>query len=294
MADLQEREYDTVERVTMPLLARITTQALDEDYAHVAGRRAAAAADSGSPARGLSWWTWLAVTVLVGGVLAVAGAQTSRQAVDSQSSRATLISRIDARRASLGEIQERVGRLQAATTQLGTDVDALAAEGTALDTELRRIRVRTGYAPVRGPGVRIVVDDPPDGVADEAVRDEDLALLVNGLWTAGAEAVAINGQRLTVLTFIQNSGPVINVNSRPLTPPYTVEAIGDPRTLLADLLESSSGARFTDLARLLGFEYDRQNVDELRLPGAGQRRLRHAVSGQSGNVPKPVEEGGAP
>jgi uncharacterized protein YlxW (UPF0749 family) len=292
MADLQEREYDTVERVTMPLLARITTQALDEDYAHVASRRAAAA-DSGSPARGLSWWTWLAVTVLVGGVLAVAGAQTSQQAVDSQSSRATLISRIDARRATLGEIQERVGRLQASTTQLGADVDALAAEGTALDTELRRIRVRTGYAPVRGPGVRIVVDDPPDGVADEAVRDEDLALLVNGLWTAGAEAIAINGQRLTVLTFIQNSGPVINVNSRPLTPPYTVEAIGDPRTLLADLLESSSGARFTDLARLLGFEYDRQNVDELRLPGAGQRRLRHAVSGQSGNVPKPVEEGGS-
>ena len=131
-------------------------------------------------------------------------------------------------------------------------------------------------------------------MADEAVRDEDLALLVNGLWTAGAEAIAINGQRLTVLTFIQNSGPVINVNSRPLTPPYTVEAIGDPRTLLADLLESSSGARFTDLARLLGFEYDRQNVDELRLPGAGQRRLRYAVSGQSGNVPKPVEEGGTP
>ena len=69
MTDLQDREYDTVERVTMPLLARITTQALDEDYAHVASRRAAAA-DSGSPARGLSWWTWLAVTVLVGGVLA--------------------------------------------------------------------------------------------------------------------------------------------------------------------------------------------------------------------------------
>ena len=293
MTDVQAREYDTVERVTMPLLARITTQALDEDYAHVASRRAAAA-DSGAPSRGLSWWTWLAVTVMVGGVLAVAGTQTSRQAVDSQSGRATLISRVDARRADVTETQERVGRLQASTTRLGADVDALEAEGTALDSELRRIRTRTGYAPVRGPGVRIVVDDPPGAAEDEAVRDEDLALLVNGLWTAGAEAISINGERLTVLTFIQNSGPVINVNSRPLSPPYTVEAIGDPRTLLADLLESSSGARFTDLARLLGFEYDRQNVDVLHLPGAGLRRLRSAVSGLSGNVPKPVEEGGTP
>ena len=58
---------------------------------------------------------------------------------------------------------------------------------------------------------------------------------MNGLWTAGAEAISINGQRLTVLTAIRNGGPVINVNSRPLAPPYTVQAIGDPRTLLADL-----------------------------------------------------------
>jgi len=291
MTDVADREYDTVERVTLPLLARITTQALDEDYAHVARRRTGTDLP---PRRGLSWWAWLAVTVLVGGLLAVAGTQTSREAVDRLSSRTTLISRIDARRDVLAGAQERVGLLQAAATRLETDLDDTEAELDTVDAEVRRLGIRTGTAPVRGQGLRIVVDDSASGVSSEAVRDEDLALLVNGLWTAGAEAVAINGQRLTVLTYIQNSGPAINVNSRPLVPPYTIEAIGDQRTLQARLLESSSGARFSDLARLLGFAFERQNVDQLRLPGAGLRRLRSAVTGQSGNLPNLVEEGGSP
>lgn len=290
MTDIRDREYDTVERVTLPLLARITTQALDEDYAHVAQRRT----QTDVQRRGLAWWVWLGVTVLVGGLLAVAGTQTSREAVDRQSSRTTLISRIDARRDVLAQAQERVGRVEAAASSLQTDLEGTETELDEVDAEVRRLRIRTGIAPVRGQGVRIVVDDSASGVSAEAVRDEDLALLVNGLWTAGAEAIAINGQRLTVLSYIQNSGPAINVNSRPLVPPYTIEAIGDQRTLQAKLLESSSGARFSDLARLLGFSFERQNVDTLRLPGARMRRLRSAVTGQSGNVPKPVEEGGAP
>ncbi|MGI8645913.1 MAG: DUF881 domain-containing protein [Nocardioides sp.] len=290
MTDIRDREYDTVERVTLPLLARITTQALDEDYAHVAQRRT----QTDVQRRGLAWWVWLGVTVLVGGLLAVAGTQTSREAVDRQSSRTTLISRIDARRDVLAQAQERVGRVEAAASSLQTDLEGTETELDEVDAEVRRLRIRTGIAPVRGQGVRIVVDDSTSGVSAEAVRDEDLALLVNGLWTAGAEAIAINGQRLTVLSYIQNSGPAINVNSRPLVPPYTIEAIGDQRTLQAKLLESSSGARFSDLARLLGFSFERQNVDTLRLPGARMRRLRSAVTGQSGNVPKPVEEGGAP
>jgi len=183
------------------------------------------------------------------------------------------------------------------TIGLQDELDRTTSELNATQAEIDRLRTRTGYGPVRGPGVRFVVDDSPTGatqVTAETVRDEDLALLVNGLWTAGAEAIAINGERLSALTYIQNSGPAINVNSQPLVAPYTVEAIGDQRTLQANLLDSTSGQRFTDLVRLLGFGFDRQNVDELTLPGAGLRRLRTATSGLSGEPPKPVEEGGTP
>ena len=279
---------DVEDRVTMPLLARITSQAIDEDYAHVAERRGSA--PLGRRTRGLSWWSWLAVTVLVGTLLAVAGSQTSEQAVVRESSRGTLVSRISGEREVLAGTQAQVGRLQAATVARQTDLDRTTDDLDAALADITRLRTRTGYGPVRGPGVRLVVGDSASG--DETVRDEDLALLVNGLWTAGAEAIAINDERLTPLTYIQNSGPAINVNSQPLVPPYTVEAIGDQRTLQADLLDSSSGARFTDLVRLLGFRFDRENANDLRLPGVGLRRLRAASSGLSGQPPKPVDEGG--
>ena len=293
MTDPYEREfgrrYDTVDRVTMPLLQRITVQALDEDYAHVALRHRD---PRPGERRGVSWWTWLAVTVLVGALLAVAGLQTSQAAVDSQSSRATLISRIDAERDVLADTQARVGRLEASLSQLQRENDRLAGLLDEDVEETRRVGVRTGYVAVTGPGVRFTVANPPGVDPADAVRDEDLALLVNGLWTAGAEAVAINGQRLTALSYIQNSGRAINVNSRPLLPPYVVEAIGDNRTMQARFMESPSGARFSDLARVLGFEVERQNVERLALPGARSRQLRYAESGEAGNVPERGEEGG--
>ena len=289
-----EQEYDTVDRVTMPLLQRITVQALDEDYAHAARRRqeqAAASGEAESP-RSASWWLWLAVTVVVGILLAVAGRQTSLAAVDNQSSRPALIARIDAERDALAGTQERVGRIQAVINELQTESDRVGQDQVTAGEVLRRLQTRTGYVAVTGPGVRITVQDAPSVDPDDAIRDSDLALLVNGLWTAGAEAIAINNQRLTALTYIKNSSQAINVNSRPLVPPYVVEAIGDPRTLQARLLESPSGGRFDEFARALDWEVTRQNVDRLRLPQAPARVLRAAKKGLAGNEPRPDQEGG--
>ena len=65
----------------------------------------------------------------------------------------------------------------------------------------------------------------------DRVLDRDLQSVVNGLWAAGAEAVAVNGQRLTALSAIRSAGDAILVDYRPLTRPYVVVAIGDPRTI---------------------------------------------------------------
>src|SRR5262245_35368577 len=107
-----DRRYDTVDRITMPLLQRITVQSLDEDYAHVAARRRETGVEPTERPRSVAWWVWLAVTVLVGGLLAVAGRQTSAQALDSESGRATLIDRLEGRQADLRSTQERVARVQ--------------------------------------------------------------------------------------------------------------------------------------------------------------------------------------
>ena len=51
--------------------------------------------------------------------------------------------------------------------------------------------------------------------------DVDLQQLVNGMWTAGAEAISVNGHRLTSLTAIRGAGTSITVDYSSLTPPYT-------------------------------------------------------------------------
>ncbi len=59
-------------------------------------------------------------------------------------------------------------------------------------------------------------------------------MLVDGLWEAGAEAIAINDQRINALGGIRNTSRAIHVNGRPVNAPYVVSAIGDPRTCRPD------------------------------------------------------------
>jgi uncharacterized protein YlxW (UPF0749 family) len=112
------------------------------------------------------------------------------------------------------------------------------------------------------------------------VRDRDLRPLVDGLWNAGAEAIAINGQRLTARSPIRNSGVAIHVNFRPLSPPYVILAIGDRASLQADLMETTSGLTFRDTAAHFGFPWTMDNEDRLSLPAAPQRLLRLRWTGE--------------
>ena len=58
-----------------------------------------------------------------------------------------------------------------------------------------------------------------------------------------------------------------------------VRAIGDTRTLQARLLETTHGAEFFSLADQLGFVYSVDNVEDLELPAARQRRLSYVRTG---------------
>ncbi|CAB4717187.1 MAG: DUF881 domain-containing protein [Actinobacteria bacterium] len=268
-------------RVTMPLLTLITQQSLDEDYLHVAERRPPGELP---PSRRRPRRTAAVVVAVFGVLVTTAAIQTSADADLDQAGRTSLIRQITDERASLSRLQDRIERVRdqdtaadAALSQLtDTTVDALS--------RLRRLQIRTGYLPVQGEGVRIEVADAPPG--GESIQDIDLRKLVNGLWQAGAEAIAINGQRLTVLTTIRNSGPVINVNSRPLAAPYVVEAIGDTRTLQADLLATESGVAFASLANQYGWVVTRQNEQSVALPAAPTKLLRHTEILTS-DVPRP-------
>lgn len=280
------------EHVTTPLLTLITTRSLDEDYAHVARR--VRAGDTAAPSRGGRRWTTPAVVALFGVLATVTAVQASRDADVAELGRAALTEQIQARRAELESLQAEVSTLGEANRTAVAGNEALAAQQEEVETVLRRLEVRTGFAAVRGEGVRMTIDSAPGANPTQAVRDEDLATLVDGLWHAGAEAIAINGQRLNVLGGIRNTGRAVHVNGRPLTPPYVVEAIGDNTTLQADLLQSSQGTEWFALVNGLGFQYVAQNVNELRLPAAPLRPLRQVAEGNADNADKVKEEEATP
>jgi uncharacterized protein YlxW (UPF0749 family) len=125
--------------------------------------------------------------------------------------------------------------------------------------------------------MRIVVDDSDDaGDNRQVVLDTDLQLLVNGLWASGAEAVAINGQRLTSLSSIRVAGDAITVNLQSLTRPYVVTALGDPDQLAARFVESDAGTWWLNLRAVYGLRFSMSNEETLTVPAAPTPTLRHA------------------
>ena len=264
------------EHVTTPLLTRITQDALDSDYAELARRRATGEAGDEPPRNRL---VAAAAIAVVGVLLSVAIVQNTRNEAIENAGRATLISRIEQERSVLEDRQAEIADLTRENRRLSTELVELGSTAARADADVVRLGAVSGYTRVSGEGVRIIVDDNPIGDDVQLVTDADLAMLADGLWEAGAEAIAINDQRLTPLGAIRNSGKAIHVNTVPLSPPYVVRAIGDMRTLQAELLNTTHGAEFFSLADQLGFVYSVDNVSELDLPAARQRRLSYVRTG---------------
>jgi len=273
---------DLPARVTMPLLTLITQQAVDEDYVHAAERRAAGLS---APRRGRPWVSAAVVVAVFGLLVSTAAVQRSRNADVIDAGRASLTERIDNQRERVARQQDRIARLRSRISKAGDRVTSLTNSVEAVEARLRRLQVTTGFVPVRGEGVRVTVDDAESGDPNGQVRDSDLALLVNALWSSGAEAVAVNGQRITATSSIRRSGSAIEVNSVGIAPPYTVLAIGDSGSLQAKFYNTSSGLAFSDLTQRYDLRFDMDNVDQLALPAAPARllRLRSAEAGVSEN-----------
>lgn len=271
--EYQERTLP--DQVTMGLLPYLTANALDKDYA-VAARRA-------HPGEGQHQrrpiGTYGAAALALFAVLGVtAAAQTSRNSATDERERQDLVQQIDARQKDLDESRKEVRTLKAAANTLERRLLEGDDASRGVLNRLTLLGLRSGTTPVTGPGVRVVVDDAPGAEEDERrkVLDTDLQQLVNGLWQAGAEAIAVNRQRLTNLSAIRHAGDAITVNFRSLSRPYTVEAIGDPGRLPTRFGETTSGQTWLDLQRTIGLSFNMVVDRTLRLPGNEPRELRFA------------------
>ena len=257
----------------MPLLALITQRSLDADYEHVAARRAAGGA---APPERVPRRTAALVLLAFGLLGTVAAVQTSRNASVDEASRSSLIDQIDLRRQAVSDQQRQLSREQGDQLSLRRALARLDTEQQAAKARLARLEAQTGFGKVSGAGIKVTVNSAPGSDTSQMVRDSDLSLLTDALWTAGADAISVNGQRLTVLSSFRNVGIGVLVNSQPVNPPYVFDVIGNPDTLPANLLSSSAGGQWYALKASLGFRFDVVNGGTMTLPAAPQPDLRSA------------------
>lgn len=134
--------------------------------------------------------------------------------------------------------------LQAQVDDLRSRLDKVSAgpKASVLKEELDRARIEAGVTELSGPGVEVTLNDsnislkPGQDPNLYVLHDEDVLRVLNEIRAAGAEAIAINGERLLATTEIRCTGPaiVLNKNKR-LAPPYVITAIGNPDTLESSL-----------------------------------------------------------
>lgn len=163
-----------------------------------------------------------------------------------------------------------------------------------LNDRLRQARVAAGLTAMQGPGLVLQLKDsskpvpPGDNPTDYIVSGRDVRTVVEELWLAGAEAVAVNGERVTASTAILDIGGSVLVNAAYLAPPYQVSAIG-PSDLF-DQVNSSAGFREFAVSRVeaFGIAVGYQEFKDVTLPAyAGTINLRYARPDQIGPSPGP-------
>ncbi len=110
----------------------------------------------------------------------------------------------------------------------------------AMADELKNAMLLAGLTDVEGEGVTVVLKDSTESNTGASsnnyiIHDRDLRDIVNELVGSGAEAISINGERISSKSAIRCVGPTITINNNYYAPPFTIKAIGDPNTLEAGL-----------------------------------------------------------
>jgi uncharacterized protein YlxW (UPF0749 family) len=269
----------------MSLLTDVMEHSLDDGYAQAAARRGEAGT-SRFPKALRGRLVLAAGLVLAAVVVTVGAAQTRASAPTQARERQKLIDRVQAGTRADDTLQRDVDALRGAVS-----AEQRAALRDHGGDESRLPQLLSGATPVHGPGVRLVVDDAKEasasgdggprqssGFSDTGrVRDRDMQRVVNGLWRCGAEAISVNGQRLTSLSAIRAAGEAILVDNKPLVPPYTVLAIGDGKRLSTAFQDSEDGRYLRTLGRDYGIRSGISVQDDLRLDAAPSVVVRYAA-----------------
>ncbi|MET7605361.1 DUF881 domain-containing protein [Streptomyces avermitilis] len=269
----------------MSLLTNVMDHSLDDGYAEAADRKKAEG--TGGMPKTVRAKLGLAAGLVLAALVVTVGAAQARIAAPTVAKERQ-------------ELVDRIGRETTVADKLESSVDTLRDDVSARQREALKkdgggdqadvVGILSGAVAVHGPGVKLVVDDAKEastggngdpretsGFSDTGrVRDRDMQRVVNGLWESGAEAVAINGQRLTALSAIRAAGDAILVDNKPLVPPYTVLAVGDGKRLSTRFQNSPDGLYLHALQENYGIRTGISVQGDVRLPAAPSVIVRTA------------------
>ena len=192
-------------------------------------------------------------------------------------------------------LADLIQREQAATNELRTEVAGLRAEVAeqrarqaeqssavgSRQSRLSGLSEVTGLSEMRGPGLRVTLDDsslrtPTEGatVNDLVIHSQDVQAVVNALWRADAEAIAINGQRLVATSAVLCVGNTLLLNGTVHSPPFVVSAIGASR----DRFETDRLVRrLRQASDAFDLRFEVARVNDLSVPGyTGSTKLTYA------------------
>ena len=201
---------------------------------------------------------------------------------------------------------DMVREAQSGVDRLGAQRDALAARidtthGRSSDLALAAMQARAdglaadaGLGPVHGPGLVVTLTDaqrdangrfPRDAAPDDlVVHQQDIQAVLNALWSAGAEAVQMQDQRLIATSAPRCVGNTLLLNGRTYSPPYTVSAIGDVPAMQAALAAAPLVTLYKQYVVRFGLGYTEEVRGDLQIVGYTEPiRLRYAQ--RAGPIP---------
>ena len=204
------------------------------------------------------------------------------------------------RRGDAPRLVDLVRATQATVEELTTRRDALAAEvgsvhgrgsGVALSAMRKRadqLAEAAGLEAMHGPGLVVTLTDaqrdangrfPRDASPDDlVVHQQDISAVLNALWSAGAEAVQMQDQRITAASAPRCVGNTLLLDGRTYSPPYVVTAIGDPAAMQAALAADPLISLYKQYVIRFGLGYSEQVSTDLAVAETpAVARMRYAV-----------------
>ena len=138
----------------------------------------------------------------------------------------------------------------------------------------RPLAVDAGLDPMRGPGLVVTLNDaqrdaegrfPRDASPDDlVVHQQDIQAVLNALWSAGAEGIQMQDQRIIGTSAPRCVGNTLLLNGRTYSPPYVITAVGDAAAMQAALAAAPLVTLYKQYVVRFGLGYTEEPRAEVR------------------------------